>query len=188
MSTANHHSSGIYLIFNEKKGWLVLGATSRRYPQEVKFVGGSNKHHEEETVEETLVREFCEQAELTPTDFFQIYKRTVGDHTQYFFLVVNVSGQLDPSKEWEVNKRDKDELTLKWWDLAEFNQKLFKNQRPAFEMALRIVAKYDRQFRRKYPNLLPICGGSNGEKNKHLTHLARFFKKMKNGVKKRMVR
>jgi hypothetical protein len=148
----SHFSAGVYFLPGKKGRWSILGSTTVRYPNSVKLIGGTDKYHPGETKEETLGREFLEQAGIIPTVFFVIFTNGTVDHTKYFFLVLKAEGEFPGVR--KVTKTDGESLTVRSWDLAEFEHRLFPNHRQAFTKAVMVLATFDRAFARNYPMLV----------------------------------
>lgn len=156
MGKAKHFSAGIYLVRRTDGSgkYDIIGVTSKRFPNDVKLPGGTNENAPWENENETLIREFAEETGLCPRSFACLYSTPIvgkNDHVQHFFIVKEATGKFDGPK--TVKEPDQDELTVRWWELGEFEEHLFRNHRIAFLKACRVLLGADRTFHSNYPKI-----------------------------------
>jgi ADP-ribose pyrophosphatase YjhB (NUDIX family) len=156
-TNSNHFCAGIYLVRSLDGKYQIIGVTAKRFPNEVKLPGGTNKNSIWETPDQTLVREMLEETGLEPVRFQLVSKEEAKGHTKYFFVCLEVKGHFDGPK--TVKEPDGDELTIGLWDLAEFDQYLFRNHRLAFMKACRVLMGCDSFFSKNYPGIYQKLGG-----------------------------
>lgn len=150
----SHFCAGIYLR-QGVNGWEVLGATSVRFPREVKFPGGTNKHSPWETKEQTLEREYSEETGLKPVKF-NLVLEVDAKYLQYFFVISAVEGEFSGVK--STNETDGDKISVRWWGIDEFFQCSFKNHRPAFLKVCQTLASRVSGFLNNAPSLERALG------------------------------
>jgi ADP-ribose pyrophosphatase YjhB (NUDIX family) len=149
MNKASHFCAGIYLKRGQDGKYQILGATSRRFVEEVKLPGGTNENAAWENPEQTFKREFSEETGLTPTLFVLIHTESGRGHIKHYFVCQSVTGELKPKHD----EPDGDKLTLKMWDLAEFNRHLFESHRVAFMKACIVLRRIDETFSKHYEEI-----------------------------------
>jgi 8-oxo-dGTP pyrophosphatase MutT (NUDIX family) len=148
---SNHFCAGIHFRRAEDGKYVILGVTAKRFPDEVKFPGGTNKNSPWENVDQTLIREITEETGLIPTLYLQIYTEGTGNHLKVFFVCLKVEGQFNGPK--TVKEPDGDELTIRFWDLGDFSRHLFQNHRHAFLLVCRRLSVMDPDFYKHYPDI-----------------------------------
>ena len=151
MSKATHFCAGIHLVRQADGKYQILGATSNRFPDEVKLPGGTNENAPWEDTDQTFVREFSEETGITPVSFLTVHTEQARGHTKHFLFCREVNGQFNGPK--TVKEPDGDEITIKFWDLAQFNRQLFENHRVAFMKACIVLRKIDDTFSKYYPQI-----------------------------------
>ena len=142
----SYNCAGFHFV--EKDGvYYVVGVVDDRFP-EVKIPGGGGKITDK-THDDTLIREFKEETDgaLIPTKFKVIHQEEKPGHTKLFFLVTEISGKIYPGEGMQVNEPDGEILTVRLWNIKEFEAKLFRNYRIAFIKAFLAMANLDEKFR-----------------------------------------
>jgi ADP-ribose pyrophosphatase YjhB (NUDIX family) len=148
---AAHFCAGIRFIRQENGRYLIVGLVKKRYKNDVCLPGGTNEHAPWEDKEKTLIREFSEETELTPTSFRLVHVDEKPGHNKYFFVILATSG--NPSYPKFGKERDGEETVVDYWDLEKFEKQLFFNHYPAFMKACAVLAKIDPSFIRNYPEI-----------------------------------
>jgi ADP-ribose pyrophosphatase YjhB (NUDIX family) len=147
----NHFCAMINLVRHADGRYELPGVTARRFQNEAKFPGGTNKNSPWEDPAQTLIREAMEETGLKPISYKLIHKDEKPGHTKYFFVCLKVEGQFDGPK--TVKEPDGDELEVRMWDLDDFDRHLFRNHRPAFMKVCRTLRDADSSFSNNYPEI-----------------------------------
>ena len=152
------HYSGVFII--DSTDGMVLAVSDSHHPTELKMGGGMAVNGE--TPEETARREGSEELRTQVLAATLVLKETVpgrnGNHVRYFFLADKVVGALEKGATWEVEEKSPDgrvveKLTAKWVPIAEFADRLFYKQHPAFGAVLAKLGQ-NPDFYQKYAQLL----------------------------------
>ncbi len=139
-ASAKHFCAG---VLYKKRGdgvWCVAGITDKRFPDDVRIPGGTNKNAAWEQPLQTLCRELGEELLVTmcpESCCSQVHSVSKHDHTQFFFVVRLWSGDL---REGWFQDSDREELFARWIPLAEFWHKCFRNHREGFQKAVAKIA------------------------------------------------
>lgn len=132
--------------------WKVLGATDNRFPDGVKIVGGTNKENPSEPPKDTVIREFDEEAHLLAKHYKEVWFRTIPGrnggipHTQHFYLITKTAGTF-PFDSTHQFDDDGDQVTVRWWTLAEFEKALLPSHKVGFQKAFLEMASIDEKFK-----------------------------------------
>lgn len=147
--------AGLFFKRRNNGQYEVLTAVAERFmndPQCAKFPGGGNENSLWETPEQTFVREFQEETGLKPVKFHLVHKFDNGrGHIKYFFVCTEVEGEIAPNRVF--TERDGDVIHVSFWELGEFERRLFQNHRPAFMKVCRLIRNIDPFFRTMYPEV-----------------------------------
>ena len=144
-------------IFKKIDGkWYVVGVTVLskngkpvRYSNEVKFPGGTDENAPWEDTQQTLLRELPEETWITPTQYHEVHRESLGDHTRYFFLITDYTCRGEFLKVGEIREKDEPDgqrIRIRLWEITEFFDHLFRDYRSAFVKAIAEMAKLDTSF------------------------------------------
>jgi 8-oxo-dGTP pyrophosphatase MutT (NUDIX family) len=150
----NHFSAG-YIFKKIDDIWYVLSIKDKRF-NEPKAAGGMSEVGEDPIA--TLRRELRQELGVDVINAVLVHEVGKQNHTQYFFLITEVSGlpAIDEKRELREIKAGVpgDVLDMSWVTLDEFSKKVYKGQREAFSKAVIKKAEDDRVFCMDNLNLL----------------------------------
>jgi 8-oxo-dGTP pyrophosphatase MutT (NUDIX family) len=158
MHKAKQFCAGIYVQRGTDGVWRVLGVTDDRFSNEVKFPGGTDTNAPWENPGQTFLREFPEETGFVPVTYTVIHiNKKSPEHTQYFYWISEAKGQLEIGKEIERDESDGRHITVRWWEIEEFAQHLYRANHEPFKKVL-VGLAMDPNFFRTYGRFLSLFG------------------------------
>ncbi|MFA5935111.1 MAG: NUDIX hydrolase [Candidatus Paceibacterota bacterium] len=145
------HFSAVYIFKSflvlGKKIWYVLSVKDKRF-NDLKAAGGMSNSGEDPKA--TAIREGMQELGVMITDMIFVHECFRVNHYQYYFLATEVSNlpELDDERKMSEIKGKKpgDSLHMRWVNLVEFSQCVYKGQFVAFKKALLKKAELDQVF------------------------------------------
>jgi 8-oxo-dGTP pyrophosphatase MutT (NUDIX family) len=153
------HFAAVFVFKKFEEYWYVLSVRDLKFPNDLKAPGGSSKDLEKPFG--TLKREAAEEGGILIEKALLIHKVNKRDHKQYFFLDLS-DHSFFPELNFERDLVEKidgkivERITVKWFRIDVFKEKLFYSQEEAFKKAVLEMARQDPQFRSDNHKLLEL--------------------------------
>lgn len=139
--------AGMFVI--DLTDMTVLATSDSDHPNDLKAFGGMMKEGDA-SIRAAAYRESVEEGQTQVTKSTLVLVETVknrhGEHKRYFFLADGISSTLAKGATWEVEEKDVtgkpvEKVITRWVPFAEFVERLFFRQHPAFGAVLAELAK-----------------------------------------------